>query len=371
MVAQVAAKAAGDGLGDFDRRESDARHPERTLGKRRNGDATRLAAVKKGLDLPVQPQAVGEASPAGALARAEDRTDERENARRLHKQPIPLSRQHLIIELGELGVQVIAHKHDAQLRRVLIRDLNPEGAQGAFQLSRARDPEGPDPYANVLQILVGDFRPQTEGAPVGRRHIVGLADGRHEAAVDQPLKGFVDLLRRKLAPQALRDDRPGLAPRYGRSERAVQFAVEEKLSVLGVETHDVRRQEVYGEMSGEPQNLIAFTLDQRADLFTSHHPAAPVLESNSAVGRDWPDGKPAHADADRSAVATRWERRNPQHTAGRSSRRPAPLFNLPRLDVTVSRRSPGSRDTHGSPCIPGILCSRSPGPHHATCSPFT
>ena len=105
VIAQVRAKVGGDRLRDLDGRKLDAALSERVPGQRRNGDAARLLAVEERLDLPVAFHAIGETSPAGALARAEHRPHQGKNAGGLDEQPGRTVRQMLPVQFGQASLR--------------------------------------------------------------------------------------------------------------------------------------------------------------------------------------------------------------------------------------------------------------------------
>ena len=115
MLMQVGAEGAGDGLADLGRGEADAAAAKRSGAERRNGDAARLLAVEESLDLPIPFHPVGQASPARALARAEDGAHKRENAGRLHEHPILLLLEPSAIELLEAPVEIVANERNGEV----------------------------------------------------------------------------------------------------------------------------------------------------------------------------------------------------------------------------------------------------------------
>ena len=178
MLMQVGAETAGDGLADLRSRDADAAASERIGAERRDGDAARLLAVEEGLDLPVPFHAIGEASPARALARAEDRADQRENAGRLHEQPVLLKFETLAIELLELAVEIIADERDSEVARVASTTWTPnERSASSSSLSP------PTPSVSIwtrylLEIFRSHIGPQAKTCPIGRREIVGSCPPR-------------------------------------------------------------------------------------------------------------------------------------------------------------------------------------------------
>ena len=169
---------------------------ERIGAERRDGDAARLLAVEESLDLSIPVHAIGEASPACALARAEDRADQREKAGRLHEQPLLLLLEPPAIELLELAVEIIADEGDGQVAPAL-HDPDAENVQRLLQRARAADPERFDPNGDLLQIFRSDVGLQAETRPIGRRNLVGCARRDDEAAIEQALERFVYCVDRK------------------------------------------------------------------------------------------------------------------------------------------------------------------------------
>ena len=164
--------------------------PSGLRAERRDSDAARLLAAEERFDLSIPVHAIGEASPAGALARAEDRADQRENAGRLHQQPVLLRLEPPAVELRELTFEIIADQGDGQIAPAL-HDLNAENVQRLLQLPRAADPDGFDLNGDLLQIFRGDVRLQAETRPIGRRDAIGCARRDDEAAIEQSLERLV------------------------------------------------------------------------------------------------------------------------------------------------------------------------------------
>jgi hypothetical protein len=115
MVEQIGAKAAGDGLGDLDRRESDRTPRQHVLAERRGGNALRLLPVEESFDLTIPLHAVGEAHPARALSRTENRADQKDESGGLYQQPFLLLCQPLAVEFRKLIVEIVVHRHNGQI----------------------------------------------------------------------------------------------------------------------------------------------------------------------------------------------------------------------------------------------------------------
>ena len=139
VVAQIGAEAAGDGLADLGGGEANAAEAERIGAERRDGDAARLLAAEESLDLSIPVHAIGETCPAWALARAEDRADQRKQAGRLHQQPLLPVLEPPAVELIELGFEIIADEGHDQIAPAL-HDLDPENVQRLLQRARAAYP---------------------------------------------------------------------------------------------------------------------------------------------------------------------------------------------------------------------------------------
>ncbi len=231
--------------------------------ERRNGDAAGLSAVEERLDLPVPFHPLGEAGPARAsLPRSEDRPDKGKNTGRLDQRPGRVVQQMLLVPFGQLRFEIIVHQGDRQVGGAL-DDSNSEPGEGRAELCRPLNVEGLNAHATFLEISRRGLRQKAEARPIGGYSPVRKARRRKDiAALDQPLQGFVDLvggeIRLQIAnklPKAL----SALPDRGG--ERAIELTVKQEFPVLGIEAHDIRRQNIDGEIRRELRNL--FTVELR------------------------------------------------------------------------------------------------------------
>src|ERR1700716_2378952 len=81
-----------------------------------------------------------------------------------------------------------------------------------------------------------------------------------EAAVDEPLQGFMDLVGWKILFQLADELRNALTGSYRGGQRTIERAVQKEFPVLGIEAHDVGRQHIDGEIRREPRNCFAVVL---------------------------------------------------------------------------------------------------------------
>ncbi len=165
VVAQISAKAGGDGLGDFDRRKLDAALPEGVAGERRNRNRMRRCAIEKALDLAVSDHAVEQAGPARGFARAEQRSDQRKRAGRLHQQPGGAFGDVLPVQFGEALVEIIADQHYRQIGGAR-DDADTEFAQGGCELLCALHVDCLNANARALEVLFRQARRQAEASPI-------------------------------------------------------------------------------------------------------------------------------------------------------------------------------------------------------------
>ena len=254
MLVQIGAEVAGDRLGDLRGGEANAAQAERMGAERRDGDAARLLAAEERLDLSIPVHAIGEASPAGALARAEDRADQRENAGRLHQQPVLLLLEPPAVEFRELAFEIIADQGDGQIAAAL-HDPDAENVQRLLQRPRAADPEGFDLNGDFLQIFRGDVGRQAETRPVGRRNAIGCVHRDDEAAIEQSLERLVYCVDGKLCGERLAYGVGVLSRADPLGQRAIERATKEKLSVLRIETDSVRRQDIDRKIGRESKDV--------------------------------------------------------------------------------------------------------------------
>ena len=260
VVAQVGAKFAGDGLGDLDRGEPDRASCKHVLAEWRCDHAASLLAIEKRFDLPVPFHAIGKASPAGALSRAENRTDQGKNAGRLRQEPILLSRQLLAVEFRQLAVEIVVHQNNGQVGRT-IDDANAELAQRGVEVARSgRRRDWLDSHADLREILRGGFGVKPEARPIACGRAVDQVCGNDEAAIEQALQGFVDLDCGEFTGKRADDSFPTLSCAYARSKRAVEFAAKKDLPALRIEADDSGRQNINRKIWREPDLAIALPL---------------------------------------------------------------------------------------------------------------
>jgi hypothetical protein len=113
-----------------------------------------------------------------------------------------------------------------------------------------------------LEIFFRDLRREAQARPIGGYGIRRSARFRDdEAAIDQPLQGFVNLVRWKIPFQRAHELAKTLSTlAYRGSECAIELAVKKELAVLGIEAHDLGRQHIDGEIRREPRNILAVML---------------------------------------------------------------------------------------------------------------
>ena len=202
MMMQISPKAAGDRFADLDGSKLDPPSPKPTFAERRDRHGAGMLFVQERFDLSVSLHSVGEACPARALTRAEDRTNERKNPTNLYGQPFLSLRQALAVELCEPLVQIVVHDDDGELSGS-IDNAHPERLQRgpepavvpgpamlrirhdvarALELTRARRVGESDDRVHYALEEPGDC------APVSLRAVVFLepADQREVVPVEQP-----------------------------------------------------------------------------------------------------------------------------------------------------------------------------------------
>ncbi len=100
MISEIGAKVGGDRFCDLDRCKRGAALSNRRPRERRRRNLTGAFAVEHRLDLAVARHARGKADPTRAFARAQQRPDQRENARGLDEQPGRAVRQIFPVQFG-------------------------------------------------------------------------------------------------------------------------------------------------------------------------------------------------------------------------------------------------------------------------------
>jgi hypothetical protein len=280
VILQVRAKVRGDRLRDLNRRKLDGTLTERVARERRSRDAARLFAIEERLDLPVPFHPVGETGPAGALTRGEHRPDQRKDAGGLDQQPGRLVRQMLPVQCVELPFEVIAHQYDREVRSAALDDANAKRRQSGFEFRCPRDVDRLNAHANLLEVRIGHPRRKPEARPIGGRGTLRRAGGGRddEAAIDQPIQGFLDFVRRKIPFHLTKDLAKSLSGTYRDGERAIERAVKKELPVLGIEAHNVGRQHVGAEILRELRNVLALVQREAGGAIACHEVSTHASE---------------------------------------------------------------------------------------------
>jgi len=170
----------------------------------------------------------------------------------------------LPVQFVQTRFEVIAHERDRQVGGAL-HDARAQRFKSGAEFRCALHVDRLNAHATVLEIFLRVLRQQAEARPIGVRMIRGRARCRdHEAAVAEPLQGFVDLIGWKIFFQLAKELPKVLAGSYRGCERAIERAVEKELPVLGIETHDIRRQHIDGKIRRELRNVFAVTLRKAA-----------------------------------------------------------------------------------------------------------
>src|SRR5215475_3248831 len=154
MVTQIGAKAGGDRFGDFNGRKLDTALPKCVAYQWRYGDGLRGSAIEKALDLAVSDHPVEQAGPAGGFAWHERRPDQRKHARWLHEQPWRLARNALLVEFGELTLEIVIDQRDGQIRRSR-HNVNAEFAQSRRELLGAGHVDRFHAHLAAAEIFLG------------------------------------------------------------------------------------------------------------------------------------------------------------------------------------------------------------------------
>src|SRR5262249_35758639 len=97
VIDEVGAKLGGDRFGDLDRSQLNAALSEHVAGERRGGETPCRYSRDQRLDLAIALHPLAKAGPAGAVAGTQHRPDQREDPRRLDKQPRRTVRQVLTV----------------------------------------------------------------------------------------------------------------------------------------------------------------------------------------------------------------------------------------------------------------------------------
>ena len=255
-VAQIGTEAGRDGLGDLHRDEAGPGRPEGRARERGLGDRARLLAVEEGADLAIPLHAVGKAGPTGGFMGAEDRSDQRKQTGRLAEQPGLSFREMAAVHGRESGIEVVVDQRDREVGRSL-NETHAEALQGAFELGLALRVDRLHANPRLAQIARGHLLRQAERRPIGIGRPAASRVAHDIAALQQPVQRRVDLIEREIGLQGAHDlAKPHLGgDRVG--DGAVERAVQEELPVLGIETQDIWRQRVDGEMRRELRDVAA------------------------------------------------------------------------------------------------------------------
>ena len=190
----------------------------------------------------------------------------------------------LPVQFGQPRLEIIAHQRDRQVGGAL-HDAHAQLSQRGAELLCALHVDRLNAHATVLQIFLRVLRRQAEARPIGGRAAARTSAVRDdEAAVEQPLQRFVDLVGGKFLFQLANDLREALAALADRGgERAIELAVEKELPVLGIEAHDIGRQHIDGEIRRELRNVFAVALRRAVLAIACPEPStrAPTLAATS------------------------------------------------------------------------------------------
>src|SRR5262249_17352956 len=133
------------------------------------------------------------------------------------------------------------------------------------------------------EILHGDLGRQPKARPIGGYGAVNARRaGNDIAPLEQSIDCFLDFIARKRLAKFADEFAPSLAAlRDCRSQRAIEFAVQEEFPVLRIEADDILWQQVGAEIRRESQDVLAplrraFLAANRhgANLCASHPPAS-------------------------------------------------------------------------------------------------
>ena len=100
-------------------------------------------------DLAIARHAIGQAAPASAFARTEDRPDQGRDAGRLDQQPWRPFGQMVLVQFAQAAVEVVVDQRHRQVARAL-DDTDAEFAQGVLEILGALDVHGRNAHAAIL-----------------------------------------------------------------------------------------------------------------------------------------------------------------------------------------------------------------------------
>src|SRR6516164_7569839 len=164
----------------------------------------------------------------------------------------------LPVELSQPPFEIIAHQHDGEVGGTLA-DANSQRAQRGTHLICSAHIHRLNAHATFFEIALRSLGRKAEARPISGRRAQRSAGRRdNEAAIQEPLEGFPDLVRLKVWFQ-LGNDLPkaACALPYCRGQRAVKLTVKKELPVLGIEANDIAWQHIDGEIRREPQYVFA------------------------------------------------------------------------------------------------------------------
>src|SRR4029453_5669653 len=146
----------------------------------------------------------------------------------------------LLVQFSQPSFEIIAHQRDRQVGGTL-HDANAQPPQGSAELGCTLHVDRLNAHTTFLEIFLRDLRRQAQAPPIGgygfRRSAMFRDD---KAAIDQPLQGFVDLVRREIPFQRANKLPKTLSTLAScGSQRAIELAVKKELAVLGIEAHDL------------------------------------------------------------------------------------------------------------------------------------
>ena len=176
---------------------------------------------------------------------------------------------------AKLFFEIIAHQRNRQIGGAL-QDANSQLLEGRRKLSFTLHVDRSNAHTTFFEISLCSIRQQAQARPIGGSGFYRRARFRDdEAAVDQALQGFLDLVGRKILLQFAEDLRKTLSTlAYCGGERAIELAMKKELPVFGIEAHHFPWQHIHREIRREPRNVFAVMLRNAVSVIACHELSA-------------------------------------------------------------------------------------------------
>ena len=158
-------------------------------------------------------------------------------------------RQMLPVQFTQARIEIIVHQRDREVGRTF-QDAHAQLGQRGAKFSGTSSVNRLNAHRAVSKIVLGDVGRQPKARPIRCRNTGGGARCSYdETAVQKTLQRFVDFIGRKIPRQQANELPKSFAALANRrNEIAIELAVKKEFAILGIEAHDIGRQQIDGEI---------------------------------------------------------------------------------------------------------------------------